>query len=47
MLVGKALATLTNQLGFLLIGSLKIQLATSGIRAADLQTSAIPPDTRF
>jgi predicted outer membrane protein len=30
----------------LLVGSLKIQLATSGIKTTDLQTSAIAPDTR-
>lgn len=33
-------------LEFLLIGSLKIYLATSGIRALDLQTSIMPPETR-
>jgi hypothetical protein len=46
MLAGKAIATLTNQLDFLLIGSLKIQLAISGIRVIDLRTSAIALDTR-
>jgi len=30
----------------LLIGSLKIYLATSGIKASDLQTSIMPPETR-
>jgi len=46
MLAGRTPVILANHLSSLLIGSLKIQLATSGIRASDLRTSAMPPDTR-
>ena len=46
MLTRKAPAALTHQLDSFLIVSLKVHLATSGIRASDLQTSVMPPDRR-
>jgi len=46
MLHVKAPAALAHHFEFLLIGSLKIYLATSGIRASDLQTSIMPSETR-
>jgi hypothetical protein len=46
MLRVKVPVTLAHPFEFLLIGSLKIYLATSGIRASDLQTSIMPLETR-
>ena len=46
MLTRKSPTILATQISSLPISSLRIQLATTGIRASDLQTSTMPPDTR-